>query len=124
MANKQRAYHIADMGGKKRTMHFSMNFWGEFCELQKISLEQIGEVFQNGLSIFALRDLIYSGLAAYDLEQGNEITYTKYNVGEWLDDVSTEQLEAIMASVMESRILGNDLNMGIERKAKRTTKGK
>lgn len=124
MANKKRAYLSTKIGGKQRTMHFSMNFWGEFCELRGISLEQIGDLFQKGLSIIALRDLVYSGLAAYDLEQGNEIDYTKYNVGEWLDDFTGDQLNEVMTTVLESRILGNDLNMGIERKAKRTTKGK
>ena len=126
MANKKRGYYTTAIGGKKRTMHFSMNFWSAFTEELNIPLDKIGNVFEGGISINGIRALIYSGLLAYDQEEGNQIDYNVFKVGVWLEDFEASELEKIVNSMMESRILGNDLNMGIERnpKAKNDNEGK
>lgn len=103
-------------------MHFSMNFWANFTDILGISLEQIGSAFSNGISITTLRAIIYSGLLAYDQEEGNEIDYNEFKVGAWLEDLDAAKLEDVVAAMFESKILGNDLNMGIERNVKRSTK--
>lgn len=122
MANKKRGYYTLKIGGKSRTMHFSMNFWANFTDELNISLEKIGEVFSDGVSISSIRALVYSGLKAYDQEQGNEIDYNQFKVGMWLEDFQAEKLNEMVESMMESRILGNDLNMGVSRNIKKTTK--
>lgn len=103
------------LGGKQRTLHFSMNFWAELTEDLNISLDQLGSIFENGVSLNAIRSIIYCGLLAYDQEEGNEIDYNKYKVGSWLEDMSGDQLTKIVEAMAQTRILGNDLNMGIER---------
>ena len=118
MANRKRGYYTLKLGGKNRTLHFSMNFWANFTEALNIPLDAIGDVFANGLSLGAIRDLIYSGLLANDQEQGNEIDYNKFTVGAWLDDLESEQLNDIVAALMETKLLGNQLNMGVERNPK------
>jgi hypothetical protein len=123
MANKQRGYITLKLGGKNRTLHFSMNFWAQWTDMLGVSLEQIGGVFENGISLKGVRSLIYSGVLTYDQENGNEVDYNEFTVGTWLDDLEADKLEEIINAMLESRILGNDLNMGVERKAKRTTKG-
>ena len=123
MANRKRGYITLKLGGKNRTLHFSMNFWAQWTEMLGVSLEQIGGVFENGISLKGVRSLIYSGLLAHDQEQGNEIDYNEFTVGSWLGDLEAEKLEEVINAMLESRILGNDLNMGIERNVKRTTKG-
>lgn len=122
MATRKRGYYTLKLGGKNRNMHFSMNFWANFTEILGISLEDIGQVFNNGISISKIRTLIYSALLAYDQEEGNEVDYNEFQVGAWLEDMPAEKLEDIINAMLESRILGNDLNMGIQRKVKRTTK--
>ncbi len=107
-----------------RTMHFSMNFWSNFTEQLNISLDQIGEVFAGGMSIKGIRALIYSGLLAHDQEQGNDIDYNEFKVGMWLEDFDSEKLNDVVNAMMESRILGNDLNMGVARNIKKTSKPK
>ena len=105
-----------------RTMHFSMNFWSNFTEFLNMPLDKIGNVFNDGISIKGIIGLIYSGLLAYDQEEGNEIDYNEFKVGVWLEDIDSEKLNDVVSSMMESRILGNDLNMGINRKVTKTTK--
>ena len=122
MANKKRGYYTLKIGGKMRTMHFSMNFWSNFTDELNISLDRIGDAFTDGISISTIRALIYSALLANDQEQGNEINYNIYTVGAWLEDFDSEKLNDIVNAMMESRILGNDLNMGVPRNIKKTTK--
>ena len=122
MANKRRGYYTLKLGGKNRTMHFSMNFWANFTDELNISLEKIGEVFSDGVSISSIRALVYSGLKAYDQEEGNETDYNQFKVGMWLEDFKAEKLNEMIEAMMQSRILGNDLNMGVSRNVKKTTK--
>lgn len=122
MANKKRGYYSLKIGGKNRTMHFSMNFWANFTDILGISLEQIGELFSKGVSLKVIRTLIYSALLAYDQEENNEIDYNEFKVGMWLEDFDADELNNVVNAMMESRILGNDLNAGLNRNVKNTTK--
>lgn len=118
MANKNKGYIDINVGGKKRTLHFSMNFWSEFTEQLGISLQDIGEVFQNGISLKGLRALIYSAILANDQENGNEIDYNIYSVGAWLDELEAESINKIVETMLQSKILGNSLNSEIEKPGK------
>jgi hypothetical protein len=122
MATRKRGYYTTKLGGKNRTMHFSMNFWANFTDALGISLEQIGDVFAGGISLSNIRALIYAALLANDQENGNEPEYNEFTVGAWLEDLQADELEKIIEAMTESRILGNSLNMGIERNVKNTTK--
>ena len=120
MANKKRGYLSINIGGKQRFMHFSMNFWANFTEEMNTPLDQIGKLFESGFSISAIRALVYSGLLAYDQEEGKDIDYNIFKVGVWLEDFDQKEFEKITTAMMESRILGNDRNMGIERNPETT----
>lgn len=122
MANKKRGYYTLKLGGKNRTMHFSMNFWANFTDLLDVSLDQLGNLFDKNVSIKTIRTLIYSGLLAYDQEEANEVDYNEFKVGIWLEDFNADELNNVVNAMMESRILGNDLNAGIDRNIKNTTK--
>ena len=119
---KQRGYYTLEIGGKKRTLHFSMNFWASFTDLLNISLAEIGDVFSNGISIKGLRTLIYSGLLAYDQENKKEIDYDEFDIGNWLEDIEATEIEKIIVAMTESKILGNSLNGGLERNLKDSKK--
>ena len=119
MANKNKGYIDINVGGKKRTLHFSMNFWSEFTEQLGISLQDIGGAFQNGISIKGLRALVYSAILANDQENGNEIDYNLFTVGAWLDELDAEKINEIVEVMLQSKILGNSLNGETETKGKR-----
>ncbi len=117
--NSKRGYVKIEIGGTERTLHFSMNFWCHFTETLGISLNDLDKFFTTeNLNISAIRALIYSGLIAYDQEEKNAIDYTIYDVGSWLEDFGSEELQKVMVALTQSRILGNDLNMGIPRVSK------
>jgi hypothetical protein len=103
-------------------MHFSMNFWANFTDLLDVSLDQLGNLFTEGVSIKTIRALVYSAILAYDQEEGNEVDYNEFKVGVWLEDFDADQINEVVNVMMESRILGNDLNAGIDRNIKNTTK--
>ena len=103
-------------------MHFSMNFWANFTDLLNIPLDGLSTLFEKGVSIKTIRTLIYSALLAYDQEEGNEIDYNEFKVGMWLEDFDGEKINDVVNAMMESRILGNDLNAGLNRNVKNTTK--
>ena len=108
--NKKRGYITIKIGGKNRTLHFSMNFWAEFTDQLGVSIEQIGELFQSGFSVSQLRALIYSGMLAFDSENGNAVDYNIYKVGMWLDDLPSDEIAKLVNTMSESKLLGVDLN--------------
>ena len=112
---KQRGYYKIDIGGRERTMHFSMNFWINFTDDLNIGIDQIGEIFSTGIKLSSIRSLIYSALLAHEQEQGNEPDFNKFEVGKWLSDIDADEIQKIVQAMTESRLLGNDLNVGIER---------
>lgn len=120
--NKRRGYCQLEIGGKIRTLHFSMNFWATFEETSGFKISEVDKVFGSGLSMGSMRALIYSGIVAYDQENRNEIDYTLFEVGAWMDDINEKDLALIIETLMESRILGNDLNAGVRRNVSKSTK--
>ena len=122
MANRKRGFYTVKLGGKNRTLHFSMNFWANLTEVLEIKLHEIGKIFDDGVSLNMIRAIVYSAILANEQEQGNEIDFTIYTVGAWLEDLDASELEKIVEAMTESKILGNDLNAGIKRNVTKSTK--
>jgi hypothetical protein len=114
--NSKRGYITIPLGGKDRTLHFSMNFWCHYTDTLNVSINDLQNVFNaNTFSMSSIRALIYSGLIAYDKEEKNVIDYDEYDVGSWLEDFDGDKLKEVIQTMMQSKVLGNELNMGIER---------
>ena len=120
--NKRRGYCQLEIGGKLRSLHFSMNFWAVFEETSGFKIAEVDRVFGSGLSMGSMRALIYSGIVAYDQENRIEIDYDLFDVGAWMDDLDQNGLSLIIDTLMESRLLGNDLNAGVRRNVSKSTK--
>lgn len=101
-------------------MHFSMNFWASLTETLDVAIEELDKVFTGKLQLSSIRAIIYCGLLAYDQEEGNEVDYNIYKVGSWLDDLPQDEFQKIMTAMTETKILGNELNAGIERQQKKS----
>ena len=48
---KQRGYYTLKIGGKNRTLHFSMNFWATFTDMLDISLDELVIIFEKGVFV-------------------------------------------------------------------------
>ena len=119
--NKKRGYITIKIGGKNRTLHFSMNFWAEFTDQLGVGIEQIGEVFQKGFSLAQLRALVYSGLVAYDSENNIPVDYNVFKVGMWLDEISSDDITKVINTMSESKVLGVDLKNELRQPEKKNT---
>lgn len=120
--NTKRGYCQLEIGGKTRTLHFSMNFWAAFENAAGFSISEIDKVLGAGLSLTTLRAMIYAGILAYDQENKQVIDYDQYDVGNWMEDVNQDHIQIIVETLMQSRILGNDLNAGVRRNVEKSTK--
>jgi len=117
--NKKQGYYTIKLGGENRTLHFSMNFWVELTEHLGISLQELGEAFTDKMALSGVRGIIYCGMLANDKENKKEITYTVYDVGNWLEELSQDDITKIMNVMTETKVLGNQLNAGIQRDQKK-----
>ena len=117
--NTKRGYYNIELGGKERTLHFSMNFWAELTDHLGISIQELGESFNNKLALSGIRGIIYCGLLAFDRENKKDVDYNVYDVGVWIEDLTQDKLMDIMNVMTESKILGNKLNAGLERDQKK-----
>ena len=96
-----------------------MNFWVELTEHLGISLQELGEAFTDKMALSGVRGIIYCGMLANDKENKKEITYTVYDVGNWLEELTQDDITKIMNVMTETKILGNQLNAGIQRDQKK-----
>tara|TARA_R100000231_G_scaffold38441_3_gene33680 strand:- start:1398 stop:1769 length:372 start_codon:yes stop_codon:yes gene_type:complete len=121
---KIKGYYSLELGGKKRTLHFSMNFWAALTEELGVSLQELDKVFNNEMALSSVRAIVYCGLLAYDQEEGNEINYNKFKVGSWLEDMTQDQFNEMIQSLTESKILGNSMNAGMKRNTQKKNQKK
>ena len=122
MENRKRGYCQLNIGGQDRTLHISMNFWVAFEDASGHKISEIDKVFSSGITLNTMRALVYAGILAYDQENGNPIDYNVFQVGSWMEDMTPDSLTLLVNTLMESRILGNDLNAGVRRNVEKSTK--
>ena len=101
---KQRGYYTLKIGGKNRTLHFSMNFWATFTDMLGVSLDEIGGIFEKGVSLKAIITIVYAGILTYDQENKKEIDYDNFDVGNWLEDITSEDIEKIITLCLRHRL--------------------
>lgn len=113
--NKLQGYIDLPTAEGPKTMHFSMNF---IFNLQEIveedvvtwlsKLDDLGDVDKA----FATCQIIFSALAAYDMEEGNQIDYNVYKVRNWIFDALNDDPNTMtnilntMTKSIENKMLG------------------
>ena len=120
---KKRGYYTITIGkseesdGVELTGHFSNNFWALFEEYENLnSLEECFAALANGIGISKTRQLIYCSVKAHCLLKELPMPFKNiYELGELMDDFSEDQFVEVMSALSESKVLGNELNLGIER---------
>lgn len=74
------------LGGKKRLLKFGTNSSAVFCKLQDCSLEAMQSKLEK-MGVDDLQVLVYAmAFAGHVKEHGSEPEFTRWDVGDWLDD--------------------------------------
>ena len=111
--NKHRGTCIISIGGKKRGLVFNMNTYAIFCDGLDINLTEMDKVFSDRRQAKALCWLLYSGCVAYDEKNNKDVDYNIHDFYDWAMELSSEDTNKVMETMMASQNLGNDSNNGI-----------
>ena len=124
---KKRGYFQITLDGKKYTGHISMTCLYLVTDLRKIGLEKIGEILSQTADAKNFSDIVFCALRANALRESKEEPFT--NQWEFFDLMAenkifenTSFVTEFTTALVESKIFANDENMGIPRKARKTTK--
>jgi|TARA_R110000803_G_scaffold38868_1_gene83926 hypothetical protein len=120
--NKHRGTCIISIGGKKRGLVFNMNTYAIFCDGLDINLTEMDKVFSDRRQAKALCWLLYSGCVAYDEKNNKDVDYNIHDFYDWAMELSSEDTNKVMETMMASQNLGNDSNNGMSRNIVKSTK--
>ncbi|HTB05343.1 MAG TPA: hypothetical protein VK806_00220 [Bacteroidia bacterium] len=97
---------LVNIGGTQRPFKFGFNAIDIFCREHKIGIAEFGERFaqigKGSATIGELRDIVYAGLAGGALSSGEPISFTCYQVGDWMDDLADGELSKMMEVITQS----------------------
>lgn len=88
---------------------FGMNCWAEFCKIHGIGPDQLGNFDSGALQLEYIRDIIYCAAYAYCETEGKVINFTRFSVGDWIDAMEQQDLQDILGTMTNSRLLGKNL---------------
>ncbi len=92
-----------NIGNELRSLKFGTNSTARYCEVRGCTLnDYIEDMNLTDMRGDEVRDLIYSGLWAFDITSGKQIDYTRYDVGNWIDDSEQKEINKIFTSLVES----------------------
>lgn len=114
-------YIEVNVGGRLVAFKFGMGSFAKFCELQNISLSKMGDVLsdESPLQIQALINLLYAAAYTGEKLKNKEIDFTPEHVGEWLDDLAQDDLNRILATMSQARIMGKSIEPAEQKKTKK-----
>ena len=131
MTKKQGFFQIT-LDGKKYTGHISMTCLYLITDLKKVGLEKIGEILSQTADAKNFSDIVFCALRAYCLAppQGQAAREPDFDnewaffnlMGENKVFEDTAFVTEFTTALVESKIFQNDDNMGLPRKARKTTK--
>lgn len=104
------------MGGKLRTLKFGTNATALFMRRRGLSqvqdfdkLFRFDTVFTDGemqiipyFTMEDVRDLMYCALAAQCYSKGEDVDFTEWNVGDWMDELEPKEVARIFALKAEA----------------------
>ena len=104
----QRGYYTLKSGQK---LHFSANCWYNLLEDTGMQADEFGKKLQAEFdkdvpdtltTLNLLTDLAFAAAKAYDQEEGNAITYTRFKVRDWMAQLKKEDSAAFVRAMTGS----------------------
>jgi hypothetical protein len=116
----KRGYYEIEVDGVKITGHFSVNFWALLEETMGFnSLADTFDFMSKGIGLTQIRMIVFCSERAYSLENGKESLFKNiYHCGAMMEEFTEDNLIAVTKSFTESKLLGNEINFGIDRNPK------
>lgn len=129
---KKQGYFQITLDGKKYTGHISMTCLYLITDLKKVGLEGIGEILSKTGDAKNFSDIVFCALQAYCLAPPPNVAPKEpdfdnhwhfFNLmGENKVFENTAFVTEFTTALLESKIFQNDDNLGVPRKARKTTK--
>jgi hypothetical protein len=100
--------NFINLGGKQRPFKFGFNAMDIFCKEYGTGIGAFSEIFaklaKGESPPGVMRDIIYSGLTAGALSHNEPTDFTKFTVGDWIDELGSEGLAEVMKVITESLV--------------------
>lgn len=101
----EKGYYELKWGDESKWMHFSRTSLSQLNKLTGKNIAEFGDALQSETDMDTqfdlVTDLVHSGFLAHDLEEGIEIDYNTYKVGNWLWLAIQENAD-IMKDIMKA----------------------
>jgi hypothetical protein len=99
---------IINIGGEDRPVKFGTNQTAVYCELRKKTLAEYQEELTKLSDVGVIRDLIYSALFAGYKAEKKDVSFDNYEVGEWIDEMTQDDLAKIFDVLGKSNEAGGE----------------
>ena len=121
MKNKLSGYVEKTILGKKVGFKFGTNAFYEFCDMKNCELEDIDKHLllpkknpknkkeAPRINERAMVDLIYCAAKAHCLSSEKEITFNRYVVADWIDDMEQDDFNDIVEALNNSKVMGKKI---------------
>lgn len=103
--------------GEKKTLKFNINARFLFCQMHGIGEESFADFWLDTKNVTRVRDLIFCAMLSADSQAEREINYNVYDVGEWMQDAGTEELNRVLNLGAEANAKGSDNKKKVKRPA-------
>lgn len=92
------------IGGDARAFKFGINQSIFFCKLRNVSITDMNKLLNDmeGDDGSILRDLLWSALKEGARKEKKEFNYDPFDVGDWLDDTSEDDIAKMLNAWVES----------------------
>lgn len=124
---KKRGYFNITIDGKTYTGHISMTCLYLITDMRKVGLDKLGAILSKTDDPKNFSDIVFAAIKANALRHNEESPFS--NEWEFFDLMgenkvfeNTDFVTEFTSALVESKIFQNDENLGIPRKAKKTTK--
>lgn len=86
------------IGGKLRPFNFGTNATILLCDELGVELSEFQKKFKSQ-DVGFFRDCIWAGLQSAEYSSGGDTVYNKYQVGDWIDSLSKEDMDKIVKAM-------------------------
>ena len=102
-------YTEKQIGKAKIALKFGTNAFAELCEMHDRSdMNAIDEILNSASGV---RDLIFCAGKVASLAAGKDFKFNKYQIGDWLDEMSEADYADILKTMRSTRVLGQGVEV-------------